>query len=114
MTTNTIKTALLLGLLSALLVIGGGALGGQNGLYIGLGIAALMNFGSYFFSDKIALSMYGARPMKRAIQRLVQDPLALKLINAEFMEGDTVLVDAAPEGGELQFTKLVPVEAVRG
>ena len=30
------------------------------------------------------------------------------------MEGDTVLVDAAPEGGELQFTKLVPVEAVRG
>ena len=61
MTTNTIKTALLLGLLSALLVIGGGALGGQNGLYIGLGIAALMNFGSYFFSDKIALSMYGAR-----------------------------------------------------
>jgi ATP-dependent Clp protease ATP-binding subunit ClpB len=36
---------------------------------------------------------YGARPMKRAIQRLIQDPLALKLINGEFSEGDTVAVD---------------------
>ena len=48
--------------------------------------------------------------MKRAIQRLIQDPLALKLINGEFSEGDTVAVDAASGGGELQFTKLVPVE----
>ncbi len=63
MTTNTIKTALLLGLLSALLVIGGGAIGGQNGLYIGLAFAVLMNFSSYFFSDKIALAMYSAQPV---------------------------------------------------
>jgi ATP-dependent Clp protease ATP-binding subunit ClpB len=57
---------------------------------------------------------YGARPMKRAIQRLIQDPLALKLINADFAEGDTILVDAAPEGeeGGLQFTRLVPVQPV--
>jgi ATP-dependent Clp protease ATP-binding subunit ClpB len=54
---------------------------------------------------------YGARPMKRAVQRLIQDPLALKLINGEFAEGDTVLVDAAPQGGELTFTKLLPVAA---
>jgi ATP-dependent Clp protease ATP-binding subunit ClpB len=55
---------------------------------------------------------YGARPMRRAIQRLVQDPLALKLIKGEFTEGDTVLVDASTEPeGELQFTKLVPVAA---
>jgi ATP-dependent Clp protease ATP-binding subunit ClpA len=54
-------------------------------------------------------AQYGARPMKRAIQRLVQDPLALKLINGDFSEGDTVLVDAGtPEGG-LVFTKQVPV-----
>ena len=53
---------------------------------------------------------YGARPMKRAIQRLIQDPLALKLINGEFSEGDTVKVDAAAGGGELQFAELVPVE----
>ena len=37
---------------------------------------------------------YGARPMRRAIQRLVQDPLALRLINGDFVEGDAVLVDA--------------------
>ena len=53
---------------------------------------------------------FGARPMKRAIQRLIQDPLALKLINGEFKEGDTVAVDAKEGGSELQFSKLVPVE----
>jgi heat shock protein HtpX len=63
MSTNSIKTVLLLGLLSGLLLLGGEALGGQNGLYMGLGIAALMNFGSYFFSDKIALAMYRAQPV---------------------------------------------------
>jgi ATP-dependent Clp protease ATP-binding subunit ClpA len=53
---------------------------------------------------------YGARPMKRAIQRLIQDPLALKLINGEFTEGDTIEVDAKEGETELQFSKLVPVE----
>jgi heat shock protein HtpX len=66
MTTNTLKTVLLLGVLSALFLVGGEALGGRNGLYIGLAIAALMNFGSYFFSDKIALSMYSAQPVTEA------------------------------------------------
>jgi len=51
---------------------------------------------------------YGARPMKRAIQRLIQDPLALKLITGGFAEGDTILVDAAAADHELSFTKLVP------
>jgi heat shock protein HtpX len=63
MTTNTVKTALLLGLLSALLVLGGGALAGRNGLYFGLAFAVAMNFFSYFFSDKIALAMYSAQPV---------------------------------------------------
>jgi len=63
MTTNTLKTALLLAALSAILVLGGGAIAGRNGLYYGLAFAALMNFASYFFSDKIALSMYGAQPV---------------------------------------------------
>ena len=40
---------------------------------------------------------FGARPLKRTIQRLVQDPLALKLLEGEFSEGDTVVVDAAGE-----------------
>jgi len=63
MSTNTLKTALLLGLLSAVLLVAGEALGGRNGLYIGLAFAALMNFASYFFSDKIALAMYSAQPV---------------------------------------------------
>ncbi|HUO30195.1 MAG TPA: zinc metalloprotease HtpX [Bryobacteraceae bacterium] len=62
-TTNTIKTVLLLGLLSALLLIGGEALAGRRGLYIGLAIAAVMNFSGYFFSDKIALASYNAQPL---------------------------------------------------
>jgi ATP-dependent Clp protease ATP-binding subunit ClpB len=46
---------------------------------------------------------YGARPMRRAIQRLIQDPLALKLIQGDFKEGETIVVDVAPEGNGLQF-----------
>ncbi len=63
MTFNTFKTVLLLGLLSGVLLVGGEALGGRNGLYIGLALAAVMNFGSYFFSDKIALASYSAQPV---------------------------------------------------
>jgi heat shock protein HtpX len=63
MTTNTLKTALLLGLLSGLFLVIGEALGGQQGLYIALAFAAVMNFGSYFFSEKIALAMYSAQPV---------------------------------------------------
>jgi len=63
MSFNTVKTALLLGLLSGVLVIGGGAIGGRNGLYMGLVFAAVMNFSSYFFSDKIALMSYSAQPV---------------------------------------------------
>jgi ATP-dependent Clp protease ATP-binding subunit ClpB len=46
---------------------------------------------------------YGARPLKRAIQRLVENPLALRLLDGEFAEGDTVRVDAID--GELVFAK---------
>ena len=63
MSTNTLKTALLLGLLSGLLLFGGEALAGRQGLYYALGFAVLMNFAGYFFSDKIALSMYSAQPV---------------------------------------------------
>ncbi len=60
---NSIKTVLLLGLLSALLLVGGEAFGGRNGLYIGLLLAVVMNAAGYFFSDKIALRMYSAQPV---------------------------------------------------
>jgi ATP-dependent Clp protease ATP-binding subunit ClpB len=49
--------------------------------------------------------VYGARPLKRTIQRLIQDPLALKILSGEFAEGDAVVADAA--GGEIVFRKQV-------
>jgi len=60
---NTVKTALLLGLLSGILLVGGEAIGGRQGLYYGLFFAVIMNFASYFFSDKIALASYSAQPV---------------------------------------------------
>src|SRR5438034_9573623 len=47
--------------------------------------------------------VYGARPLKRAIQRLVQDPLAMQMLEGKFVEGDTVEVGA--KGGELVFSR---------
>jgi heat shock protein HtpX len=63
---NTVKTVLLLGLLSGLLLAGGQALGGQDGLVLGLILAVAMNAFSYFFSDKLALKIYHARPVSPA------------------------------------------------
>ena len=57
---NTLKTAMLLGVLSGLLLLIGEALGGAQGLVLGFMFAAITNFASYWFSDKIVLRMYGA------------------------------------------------------
>ncbi len=65
-TFNTLKTTLLLGALTGLLVIAGGVLGGNSGMVLGFVIAVAMNFGSYWFSDKIALKMAGAREVSYA------------------------------------------------
>jgi len=53
---------------------------------------------------------YGARPMRRAIQRLIQDPLALKLLGGEFLAGDTVKVEKDGESGKLKFEKAAVAE----
>jgi heat shock protein HtpX len=58
-----LKTVLLLGLLSGLLLFGGQLMWGRNGIYIGLVLAVVMNFVGYFFSDKIALASYSAQPV---------------------------------------------------
>jgi len=58
---NAMRTTLLLAGLTALLLVVGQALGGQTGMLIALVLAAAMNFGSYWFSDKLVLSMYQAR-----------------------------------------------------
>src|SRR4051812_27736498 len=73
---NGIKTALLLGLLSGVLLMIGEWLGGANGLVMAFGLAAVMNLGSYWFSDKIVLRMYKAQevgpehPLYRIVERL--------------------------------------------
>jgi heat shock protein HtpX len=65
-TTNYLKTTVLLGLLTGLIVVCGQLIGGNGGMLIALGLAAVMNFGSYWFSDKIVLSMYRAQPVTEA------------------------------------------------
>jgi heat shock protein HtpX len=60
---NTLKTTVLLAALSGLLLWIGDLLGGQSGLIMALGLAVVMNIGSYWFSDKIVLTMYRAQPV---------------------------------------------------
>jgi len=60
---NAVKTALLLGVMSALFLFLGESLGGSQGLVMGFVFAAVTNFASYWFSDKIVLAMYGAKPV---------------------------------------------------
>jgi heat shock protein HtpX len=73
---NVLKTAFLLGALSALLLVIGELLGGAQGLVLGFMFALVTNFVSYWFSDKIVLKMYGAKevgpdhPLYRIVSRL--------------------------------------------
>src|SRR6516164_266808 len=77
---NTFKTAFLLTALTLILMGFGRYFGGQNGMFLALAFAAVMNFVSYFYSDKIALTMYRAQPVSReqlprayaAVERLTQ------------------------------------------
>ena len=75
---NGMKTALLLGLMSGLLLVIGDLLGGSGGLVMAFGLAVVMNFVSYWFSDKIVLRMYKAQPvgpehpLYRITERLAQ------------------------------------------
>jgi heat shock protein HtpX len=70
------KTAILLAALSAILLLIGQAMGGQTGLIVAFGFAVVMNFGSYWFSDRIVLRMYRAsevgpeHPLYRIVQKL--------------------------------------------
>ena len=60
---NTLKTFFLMGILTFILLLIGNAIGGQSGVVVALIMAGVMNFVSYWFSDKIVLSMYGAQPV---------------------------------------------------
>jgi heat shock protein HtpX len=63
--TNVFKTTFLLALITALFLVVGEVLGGQRGMIFAFGFAVVMNFTSYFFSDKIALTMSRAQPVTR-------------------------------------------------
>jgi heat shock protein HtpX len=63
---NVFKTALLLAVLTAMLVLLGGAIGGRQGMTVAFVLALVMNFASYWWSDKIVLAMYGAQPIAEA------------------------------------------------
>jgi len=63
---NTLKTTFLLAVLTVLFVLVGKAIGGQSGMVFAFGLAIVMNVGSYWFSDKIVLRMYGAREVTEA------------------------------------------------
>lgn len=60
---NTMKTFLLMGLLTVILVVLGNLIGGQSGMLMAFVIAVVMNFGTYWFSDKVVLKMYNAREL---------------------------------------------------
>ncbi len=61
---NTLRTTVLLASLTALLLIAGKALGGNGGMVVALVLAVVMNFGSYWFSDKLVLRIYRAQPVE--------------------------------------------------
>jgi heat shock protein HtpX len=63
---NTLRTTFLMAMLTVLLVMAGGAIGGRHGMAFALVMAGVMNFVSYWFSDKIVLSMYGAQEVTEA------------------------------------------------
>lgn len=63
---NYLKTTVLLGSLTALMLVVGRALGGETGMYYALIFAGIFNIGSYWFSDKIVLAMYRAKPITEA------------------------------------------------
>ncbi len=75
--TNQLKTGLLLGLLTAIILMFGSMLGGQTGLILAFILAIAMNVGSYWFSDRIVLSMYKARELgpedAPALHRMVEE-----------------------------------------
>ncbi|MBT0652133.1 zinc metalloprotease HtpX [Geomobilimonas luticola] len=65
---NTLKTTFLMAMLTMLLVLAGGAIGGRGGMTFALIMAGVMNFVSYWFSDKIVLAMYGAKEVTESEQ----------------------------------------------
>jgi heat shock protein HtpX len=93
---NTIKTGLLLGALTGLLMLIGGFFGGQQGVVIAFIFAMVLNFGSYWFSDKLVLSMYHAQPVSEseapelyALVKMLALKASLPMPRVSIIPGDT-------------------------
>ncbi len=80
---NIFKTTFLLSLLTILLVAMGGAVGGQGGMMVAFLMAAVMNFGSYWFSDKIVLRMYNAQEITREVHPAFYDMIERLAVRAK-------------------------------
>jgi heat shock protein HtpX len=75
---NTVRTILLMTVLTVVLVLAGGALGGRGGALLALILAGVMNLGSYWFSDKVVIKMYRGREVTSGILYEVVQELALR------------------------------------
>jgi len=98
---NTLKTTILLGFLTGILLMFGKLLGGNVGLVIALVMAAIMNFGSWYFSDKIVLFMYGVRLLEKdeapvlheMVERLAEHNEIVPKILSKTMEIDLAFAE---------------------
>lgn len=80
--TSQIKTVFLLALLSGIIIVLGGLIGGRIGVIIAFGLAIVMNVGSYWYSDKIVLNMYHARELSREESPFLYETVAQLAANA--------------------------------
>jgi ATP-dependent Clp protease ATP-binding subunit ClpC len=71
----------------------------------------LTEAGSKFLVKNGFDEKFGARPLKRAIQKYIEDPLSEKILVAEFSKGDEIEVDVAPTGDKLEFRVLTGTKA---
>ena len=108
---NSVKTVLLLGLLSGILLLGGEALGGTRGLEYGLMLAIGMNFFSYFFSDKMALMSYSAQAVTPEESPEIYRPAGADRARSDAEDGSA---DAQVVGDSRGFAERVsPRAAIR-
>jgi len=89
---NTLKTTFLLALMTALLMWIGQALGGSQGLVLALVMAAAMNIGSWWFSDRIVLRMYGARELSQSDAPELYSIVHADLNNPRMLLLETIIV----------------------
>jgi heat shock protein HtpX len=115
---NVVKTFFLLLLMTLLFMLAGEWLGGSRGMLIGLGFAVVMNFVSYWFSDKIVLTMYHARepqPSERRAQVLVQNlATQANLPNPKVMIVDTPVPNAFATGRNPQHAVVAVTTGILG